>query len=226
MTFSEHIKQLRTEHNLTQEEVAQKLHVTRQTISNWENGNNYPDLDTLTAISKLYDISVDELLDGDKKLTSNIQRAFSLFHVLILVGIYFAYLGAILLYFWFSYRQIPIRSTILFILTALLGGVGIIAINYIGREFNGLNLQLSHVQASFAFNTQGSTLKSVITYYLTIAVITIVAFLIPDTGIRIVADIIIYAISGFVIVEGLLLAGASLLAIKAVHHFNIETAKN
>ena len=160
MTFSEHIKQLRTEHNLTQEEAAQKLHVTRQTISNWENDNNYPDLDTLTAISKLYDISVDELLDGDKKLTSTIHRAFSLFHVLILVGIYFTYLGAILLYFWFSYRQMPVRSTTLFIFSALLGSMGIFAINYIGREFNGLNLQLSHVQASFAFNPQGSTLKS------------------------------------------------------------------
>ena len=97
MTFSEHIKQLRTEHNLTQEEAAQKLHVTRQTISNWENDKNYPDLDTLAAISRLYDISVDELLDVDKKLTSNIQRAFSLLHVLILVGIYFNYLGAFLL---------------------------------------------------------------------------------------------------------------------------------
>lgn len=226
MTFSEHIKQLRTEHNLTQEEAAQKLHVTRQTISNWENDKNYPDLDTLAAISRLYDISVDELLDGDKKLTSNIQRAFSLFHVLILVGIYFTYLGAFLLYFWFSYRQIPVRSTILFILTALLGSVGIVAINYIGREFNGLNLQLSHVQASFAFNTQGSTLKSVITYYLIVAVIGIAAFIIPNTGIRVIADVIIYAISGLVIVEGLLLAGASLLAIKAVRHFNIETKKN
>ena len=56
--------------------------------------------------------------------------------------------------------------------------------------------------------------------------ITIAAFIIPNTGIRVIADVIIYAISGLVIVEGLLLAGASLLAIKAVRHFNIETKKN
>lgn len=223
MQFNEQIKQLRVDHDLTQEAAAEKLHVTRQTISNWENGNNYPDLETLIAISKLYDISVDELLDGDKQLAHDIRRSFSLFHALVLAGVYITYLGITLLYFWFTYQQTPVRSTILLALTTVLGGFGLYAIDYIGHEFNGLKLQVSHFQANFQFSTSGSIARNIIIYYLIMTFIMVAAFFIPDIQvIKICADIIVYIISGFVLGEGLLLVFASILVIKMVHHFNNE----
>lgn len=67
MTFGEHLIQLRKEHNLSQEDLAQKIHVTRQTISKWELGITVPDMDILIDISKLFDISIDELVGNEKE---------------------------------------------------------------------------------------------------------------------------------------------------------------
>ena len=65
---------LRKEHALTQEEFGSIFHVTRQTVSNWENGKNYPDLQTLVAISGRFDISLDTILRGDAKMVETIDR--------------------------------------------------------------------------------------------------------------------------------------------------------
>ena len=62
------IKYLRKAKNLTQEQLAEKLDVTRQTISNWENGKFYPDIDALVKISKCFNISLDDLLSYDNKV--------------------------------------------------------------------------------------------------------------------------------------------------------------
>lgn len=51
--------------NLSQEELAEKIYVTRQTISNWENSKNYPDIHSLLLLSSLFDISLDQLIKGD-----------------------------------------------------------------------------------------------------------------------------------------------------------------
>ena len=72
MNFGEHIKQRREKLNLSQKEVAKLLFVTRQTISNWENGRNFPDMSMLIELSKLYQISIDSLLKEDKKLKEHL----------------------------------------------------------------------------------------------------------------------------------------------------------
>lgn len=51
MKIGQHIYQLRTTQNLTQEELASKVYVTRQTVSNWERGYSYPDLQSLMTMS-------------------------------------------------------------------------------------------------------------------------------------------------------------------------------
>lgn len=51
--------------NLSQEELAEKVYVTRQTISNWENNKNYPDIHSLLLLSSLFDVSLDQLIKGD-----------------------------------------------------------------------------------------------------------------------------------------------------------------
>lgn len=50
---------------LSQEELAEKIYVTRQTISNWENGKSYPDIHSLLLLSSLFTISLDQLIKGD-----------------------------------------------------------------------------------------------------------------------------------------------------------------
>ena len=64
--FSERIKKLRKEHNLTQEELAEKVNVNRTTVAKWENGSLIPLNDTLVELSKTFNISIDELLTGTK----------------------------------------------------------------------------------------------------------------------------------------------------------------
>ena len=67
MEFNEQIKCLRKENTLTQEEMAKKLNVTRQAISNWENNRNPPDFEMIILIAKTFGVSLDELIVGDKK---------------------------------------------------------------------------------------------------------------------------------------------------------------
>ena len=59
---------MRNEKNLSQEQLAEKLNVTRQTISNWENGKFYPDIDSLVNLSKFFNVSLDDLLSYDDKV--------------------------------------------------------------------------------------------------------------------------------------------------------------
>ena len=68
MEFNEQIKRLRKENNLTQEEMAKKLNVTRQALSNWENNRNLPDFEMIILIAKTFGVSLDELILGDKKM--------------------------------------------------------------------------------------------------------------------------------------------------------------
>ena len=63
----ENIKKMRKKLKITQDELAEKLSVTRQAVSNWENGKTEPDIETLTNISQIFDISIDELVDGIPK---------------------------------------------------------------------------------------------------------------------------------------------------------------
>ena len=73
MELGKLIKKQRAELGLTQEEVAKKLSVTRQTLSNWENEKSYPDLDQLLKLSDIYHFSIDSLLRGDPELRKSLD---------------------------------------------------------------------------------------------------------------------------------------------------------
>lgn len=68
MNTSDILKELRLRHKLTQEELAERLIVTRQAVSRWENGDTMPNIDTLKLISKEFDISINTLLGSPRKL--------------------------------------------------------------------------------------------------------------------------------------------------------------
>ena len=67
MNLGEQIKKYRTAFSLSQEELAEKIFVTRQSVSNWENNKTYPDIKSLLLLSDLFKISLDELIKGDLK---------------------------------------------------------------------------------------------------------------------------------------------------------------
>ena len=64
---SNSIKKLRQEKKLSQEELAEKLYVTRQAVSNWENGKTHPDIDTITKLANIFDVSVERIIYGKAK---------------------------------------------------------------------------------------------------------------------------------------------------------------
>lgn len=69
MEFNEKLKELRKQKDLTQEELAEALFVSRTAISKWESGRGYPSLDSLKEIAKFFELTVDELLSGEELLT-------------------------------------------------------------------------------------------------------------------------------------------------------------
>lgn len=69
MDFDEKLQLLRKEHNMTQEELAEKLFVSRTAISKWENGRGFPNLDSLRNLAAIFSISIDDLLSGEEIIT-------------------------------------------------------------------------------------------------------------------------------------------------------------
>lgn len=74
MKIGERLKVKRQEADLTQKELAEILHVSRQTVSSWEVGRTYPDLETLVAISELYQTPLDDLLKEDSRMVEEITN--------------------------------------------------------------------------------------------------------------------------------------------------------
>ncbi|MBM7641872.1 helix-turn-helix domain-containing protein [Streptococcus loxodontisalivarius] len=65
MELHNRLVELRKEKQLSQEELAEKLYVSRQTISNWERGKTYPDINSLLLIATFFDVTLDNLIKGD-----------------------------------------------------------------------------------------------------------------------------------------------------------------
>ena len=69
------IATLRKEKELTQEQLGEKLGVTNKTISRWENGNYMPDIEMLSLLSKEFDVSINELISGERLLLDDFKKA-------------------------------------------------------------------------------------------------------------------------------------------------------
>lgn len=75
MEIGKKLKDVRMRSGFTQESVAEKVNVSRQTISNWENEKSYPDIISVIELSNLYSISLDELLKGDEKMMEHLEES-------------------------------------------------------------------------------------------------------------------------------------------------------
>lgn len=105
MHISNKIKQLRIENHLTQDQLAQKINVSRQSVLKWEAGTNYPNIENILALSEALNISIDELIKTDLKLENKLiidskARKYHLLVMLFLVSI-IIYIG-----YWFLAHHI------------------------------------------------------------------------------------------------------------------------
>ena len=75
MEIGKKLKKARVQSGLTQENVAEKINVSRQAISNWENEKSYPDIISVIELSNLYSISLDDLLKGDEKMIEHLEES-------------------------------------------------------------------------------------------------------------------------------------------------------
>ncbi|MBQ1410687.1 MAG: helix-turn-helix transcriptional regulator [Oscillospiraceae bacterium] len=78
MELHAQIKKYRAELGLSQEELAEQVYVTRQTVSNWENGKSYPDIHSLLLLSGLFQVSLDQLVKGDLETMKEIVNEYDL----------------------------------------------------------------------------------------------------------------------------------------------------
>lgn len=74
MNLSKQIQQLRKRDGLSQEALAEKMYVSRQSISNWENARSYPDIHNLLMLSAIFNVSLDELVKGDVEMMKDVLQ--------------------------------------------------------------------------------------------------------------------------------------------------------
>lgn len=96
MIFGDKLKIERKNKGWSQEELAEKLFVSRQSVSKWENNQNYPSIEIIIKVSDLFGVTIDELLRSDEELTKKVihdgkQLAYPrlkfMFDVLFLIGV-------------------------------------------------------------------------------------------------------------------------------------------
>ncbi len=100
MNFGEKIQKLRNQNKWTQEELAEKLYISRTAVSKWESGKGYPNIDSLKEIAKIFNITIDELLSGEEIIgiaknenNTNIKKVNNLIYGLLdVISILFIFL--------------------------------------------------------------------------------------------------------------------------------------
>lgn len=109
MEIGSKIRQSRIEGNITQEQAAEALGVSRQTVSNWETGKSFPDIISVLKMSDLYNVSLDYLLKGERQMdnymyyldeSTNVVKSRNKFSKLILVMGYFIIWAIAIIAFW------------------------------------------------------------------------------------------------------------------------------
>lgn len=90
MNFAENLKKIRKDYNLSQEQLAERIGVSRQAVSKWESGQSYPEMDKVIQICKMFNYNMDELINGDlnsvnesKEVKGNINKFIDSFFLFI-----------------------------------------------------------------------------------------------------------------------------------------------
>ena len=75
MKLSENLKKIRKENNLSQEDLAEKIGVSRQSVSKWESGSAYPEMDKMVQICNIFNLNIDDLLNQDIEEVNNTKQS-------------------------------------------------------------------------------------------------------------------------------------------------------
>ena len=142
MNISKVIKEQRNKLSLSQEELAERLYVTRHTIGNWENDRSYPDIRSLILLSQIFDVTIDNLIKGDLEMMNQIieekdirklKRNFTLGTVGAVAGIMFLFVTQMIFYFGSTPYIIGMGTGVV---VALWGAVCFIRIDYIEKKYD------------------------------------------------------------------------------------------
>lgn len=126
MNVGSQIKKYREQLKISQEELADKVFVSRQTISNWENNKNYPDIKSLSLLSYIFNVSIDDFIKGDieemrKKVDENVIKEFNLLGIIytiemiiMIVSAYplFKFIGIIGICIWIIFMIITLLTAL------------------------------------------------------------------------------------------------------------------
>ncbi len=123
------LKEARLQAGLTQENVAEKIQVTRQTISNWENEKSFPDIVSVIKLSTLYNISLDKLLKGDEEMIDHLEKSTNIVksNQKLIIAII---ANVLMLIIFLLFNGLIIRNQYLIMGGSILGIVGICYLFY------------------------------------------------------------------------------------------------
>ena len=138
MEIDGRIRELRTAHGMSQDDLAARVYVSRQTISSWENNKTYPDVQSLPLLSEIFDATVDSLIKGDvKTMNETIDRDIETMKRLsyVMLGFLLLMVAALI---WVCFQTFawgwPLEQTApTFVLALVLWGVAMFAACWVDR---------------------------------------------------------------------------------------------
>lgn len=135
--ISKNIKKFRAEKNLTQDALAERLHVTRQAISNWENDKTKPDIEALEALATALEVEVEELIYGERKeviVSQDKTKAKNRIKIILaIVGSLFVASGLALVFFGF-WQKFPVGIQTVFSIIPMLLGQGAAVFTFLKKK--------------------------------------------------------------------------------------------
>ena len=134
---SKNLKKIRTEKKLTQDALAEKLHVTRQAISNWENDKTKPDIEALEMLAEVLEVDIEELIYGEKReaiISQDKTKQKNRIKVtLAVVGSIFVASGLAILFFGF-WQDFSISLQTVFSIIPMLAGQAVALYTYLKKK--------------------------------------------------------------------------------------------
>ena len=155
MELGKQIKKYRNERTLSQEALAEKVYVSRQTVSNWENDKSYPDVNSLVLLSEVFEISLDQLIKGDvemmkEQIDQTDQKKFELLSNIFTILFLAVLITPVPLVHFLSYAGLAIWIVIL--------GAGSYAAMLVEREKKKFDMQTYREIIAF---TEGKSLSEI-----------------------------------------------------------------
>lgn len=141
MEIGARLKSARTARGLTQEQVAEKIGVSRQSVSNWENARSYPDIVSVIKLSDLYSVSLDELLKEDADMikhldeSTNTVKSRNRLFKLIEVGGYLLITALVIIGFWTLPDPTDIMAYVLLTFYLLLPTTILVSSLFVGLDY-------------------------------------------------------------------------------------------